>query len=112
MPPETREQAISQWSRKLYDALQRLLPSAPTEADFRQRIDPLLVEFCVEVGVTPLAHAEYTLATGRADAVFNRLVIEYERPGVLKKSPDAATSHAIQQVKNYLEGLAKKSAAR
>ena len=108
MSPETREQAISQWSRKLYDALQHLLPFAPTEADFRRRIDPLLDEFCVEVGVTPLAHAEYTLATGRADAVFNRLVIEYERPGVLKKSPDAATSHAIQQVKNYLEGLAKK----
>ncbi len=72
----------------------------------------MLDDFCAQVGAqfncAPLAHVEYTLATGRADAVFNRLVIEYERPGVLKKIPDAATRHAIQQVKDYIEGLARK----
>jgi len=105
---EAREQAIARWSKKILARLGEVLPAAPVEADFRRVLDPLLDEFCAEVGVNPLAHAEYTLATGRADAVFNRLVIEYERPGVLKKSPDAATRHAIQQVKDYLEGLAKK----
>jgi SAM-dependent methyltransferase len=108
MVSEARDQVIAQWSQKIYERLREVLPSAPVEADFRRAMDPLLDEFCAEVGVTPLAHAEYTLATGRADAVFNRLVIEYERPGVLKKIPDAATRHAIQQVKYYLEGLAKK----
>jgi len=88
--------------------LREILPTKPTEADFRRAIDPLLDDFCTEVGLTPLAHAEYTLATGRADAVFNRLVIEYERPGVLKKTPDTATRRAIQQVKDYIAGLAKK----
>ncbi len=108
MEPGVRDRVIAQWSQKILARLEEILPSRPTEADFRREIDPLLEEFCTEVGVTPLAHAEYTLATGRADAVFNRLVIEYERPGVLKRIPDAATRHAIQQVKDYLGGLAKK----
>jgi len=108
MQPEAIELNVRQWSRKIHDALQVVRRSKPSEADFRRVIDPLLDDFCAQIGANPLAHAEYTLATGRADAVFNRLVLEYERPGVLKKIPDAATRHAIQQVKDYLEGLAKK----
>jgi SAM-dependent methyltransferase len=88
--------------------LQEILPSRPNEADFRRAIDPFLDDFCREVGFNPLAHAEYTLATGRADAVFNRLVVEYERPGVLKVPPDQATRHAIRQVRGYLDGLARR----
>ena len=100
--------AIAAWSERLQRKLEEILPAKPTEADFRRVIDPLLDEFCAEVGLNPLAHAEYTLATGRADAVFNRLVIEYERPGTLKKTPDAATRHAVQQVKDYITGLARR----
>ncbi len=72
-------------------------------------VDPLLDEFCAQIGLHQMAHAEYSLATGRADAVFNRLIIEYERPGVLKPSlSDRATQHAVDQVKRYMEGIAKK----
>ncbi|MFA0748060.1 Eco57I restriction-modification methylase domain-containing protein, partial [Fervidibacter sp.] len=74
-----------------------------------QPIDQLLEEFCAEAELNPLAHAEYTLARGRADAVFNRLVIEYERPGTLSdKLSHRATAHAVEQVKRYLEGLAQR----
>ncbi len=108
MEPEVREKKIAEWSQKICAELQKVLPSKPNEADFRRVIGRILEDFCAEIGATPIAHSEYTLANGRADAVFNRLVIEYERPGVLKKPPDAATCHSIQQVKGYLEGLAKK----
>ncbi len=108
MYPASRETLCAEWGQKIAHRLREVLPSRPVEADFRRAVDPLLDDFCVQVGVTPLAHAECTLATGRADAVFNRLVIEYERPGVLKKIPDTATRHAIQQVKDYIEGLARK----
>ncbi|MDR7533112.1 MAG: hypothetical protein QN183_05775 [Armatimonadota bacterium] len=84
--------------------LRGILPKGPGEADFRRAIEPLLDDFCREVGLDQLAHAEYTLATGRADAVFNRLVVEYERPGTLKKPPDAATRNSIRQVRDYIEG--------
>ena len=99
---------ILEWSEKILASLREILPRQPTEADFRWVMDPLMDEFCAKMGLGPLVHAEYTLATGRADAVFNRLVIEYERPGALKKTPDAATRHAVQQVKDYITGLAKK----
>ncbi|MGQ9697330.1 MAG: hypothetical protein ACUVRO_04990, partial [Armatimonadota bacterium] len=95
-----------QWSVKLEQRLKEVLASNPTEADFRHPVDQFLIEFCKEAGLNPVTHAEYTFATGRADAVFNRFVIEYERPGVLKSSPDMATRHAIQQVRDYIEGLA------
>ncbi len=108
MRPEDRERIIATWSQNLCERLPQILSSHPTEADFRRAVDPLLDKFCAEMGLNPLTHAEYTLATGRADAVFNRLVIEYERPGVLKKTPDAATRHAAQQVRDYIAGLAQK----
>lgn len=93
---------------QIESALRSILPRKPAEAQFRSIIDPLLSDFCNQIGATPLGHVEYTLGTSRADTVFNRLVIEYKRPGVPKKSPDGATQAAIQQVKNYITDLAKK----
>lgn len=52
---------------------------------------------------------EVTLATGRADAVFNRLIIEWEPPGALNaKQAHPGNKHAIGQVRNYVDGLAEK----
>ncbi|MCR4398465.1 MAG: SAM-dependent DNA methyltransferase [Firmicutes bacterium] len=46
---------------------------------------------------------------GRADAVFNRLVIEYERPGALgDRLSHRGTSHAVGQVKGYISELARR----
>ena len=110
------DKIVSDYANKLHGLLQNLLPRQPNEAEFRQPVDQLLKEFCAEAELNPLAHAEYpipqghahyTLATGRADAVFNRLVIEYERPGTLsEKLSHRATAHAVDQVKRYITGLA------
>ncbi|MGQ9631835.1 MAG: Eco57I restriction-modification methylase domain-containing protein [bacterium] len=102
------ERIVREWREKILRKLQEVLPANPVEADLRHAIEPLLDRFCEEIGLNPLAHAEYTLATGRADAIFNQLIIEYERPGTLNEKPDKATSHAIQQVKDYIQGLSKK----
>ncbi|MBI2861253.1 MAG: SAM-dependent DNA methyltransferase, partial [Chloroflexi bacterium] len=104
-----RDKLVRVWAQKLIQKLEAVLPAKPLEADFRHAVEPLLDQFCEEVGVNPQAHAEYTLATGLADAVFDRLVIEYKAPGVLR--PDlshSATVHAVQQVKDYIQGLAKR----
>ncbi|MGB9830141.1 MAG: Eco57I restriction-modification methylase domain-containing protein [Thermotoga caldifontis] len=111
MPSEIQDRGliIAQTAGKILYELERILPSNPSEAEFRERIDPILEEFCTGIGSVPVTRFEYTLATGRADAVFSRFVIEYERPGVLKKNlSSTGTRHAVQQVKNYIEGLAKK----
>jgi len=50
-----------------------------------------------------------THATGRADAVYNRLIIEYEAPGSLRLNQShGRTAHSIQQAKDYVEGVAKR----
>ncbi|WP_347244976.1 DNA methyltransferase [Thermogutta sp.] len=102
------QQKISQWAKKIRSDLDKMLPNNPNEAKFRQPIDQSLTQFCQEVGLDPQANAEYTLATGRADAVFNRFVIEYKRPGTLKDSlSHRQTNRAVQQVKKYISDLAK-----
>jgi hypothetical protein len=52
-------------------------------------------------------HTEVTLgSSGRADTIYNRFIIEWERPGSLKPSNDATTnSHTIAQVKQYGDSL-------
>jgi SAM-dependent methyltransferase len=103
-----REKLIKQWARKILEKLAQVLPGKPVEAELRRAVEPLLDQFCQEAGVNPLVHAEYTLATGRADAIFNRLVIEFKAPGVLKKSLDKATQSAVSQVRGYVQDLGKK----
>ncbi len=102
-----RQAIIQRWSQKLEQELQKV-DTTQNEAEFRRVVDRLLEDFCTEIDVNPLIQSEYTLSRGRADAVFNRFIIEYERPGTLKLSRnDKATLHAINQVKRYIEDLAK-----
>lgn len=43
---------------------------------------------------------------GRADAIYNRFVIEFEPPGSLRRSVmHSATRHAVSQVQQYLRGI-------
>lgn len=105
---ESREKKIRECCTSLYKKIEQIVPQKPVEADFRHVIDQTLDDFCQDLQLNPLTHMEYTLFSGRADAVFNRLVIEYKKPGVLKNPPNEATRAAIEQLKGYLVDLAKK----
>lgn len=81
---------------------------AHNEAEFRTAVHELIKKAADRLGVTLLLREEYTLATGRADAVYNRFIIEYEPPGSLRPNlSHKHTAHAVGQVKDYIEGLAK-----
>lgn len=103
------ESLIKTYAQKLFETCQALAPQKPSEAEFRRPIDNLLEEFAQKAGLGPLLRVERTLTgRGRADAVLNRLVIEYEQPGKLSPNlTDTATAHAVDQVKRYLAGIAK-----
>ena len=107
-PELERETLIKGWAARLQAKLDEVLPRRPVEADFRHAVEPLLDDYCAAVGVKPLAHAEYTVATGRIDAIFTRLIVEYKRPGVLKPALDASTRAAIAQADGYVKDIAKK----
>ena len=103
------ENLIKTYAQKLFETCQTLAPQKPSEAEFRRPIDNLLEEFAQKAGLGPLLRVERTLTgRGRADAVLNRLVIEYEPPGKLSPNlTDTATAQAVDQVKRYLASLAK-----
>jgi len=80
--------------------------NARNEADLVAAVERLLERFAKNFDVTLHHERERTLINGRADAVYNRFVIEYEPPRSLRKSNAYASNrHAIEQVKQYMEGL-------
>lgn len=81
---------------------------AHNEAEFERQMNNEIERLAAKLGVQLLFREQYTLATGRADAVYNRFIIEYEPPGSLRASSSHGhTAHAIRQIKDYIEGLAR-----
>lgn len=89
-----------------YRGVVKAADAAHNERELQTRVGALLSSFARNVGVDLEWREEYVVAKGRADAVYNRLVIEYERPGSMRPNPEHGhTAHAIGQVKGYIEGL-------
>jgi hypothetical protein len=77
------------------------------EASFRARAERALEDAAGRFGVALDTRLELTLATGIADAVFNRLIIEWEPPGGLAAHRGhRGNRHAVQQLQDYVDGLA------
>ena len=100
---------VDQEAQGFFDSVVEARSSARNEREFQTRVTHHIERFAEKVGVDLLFREEYTLATGRADAVYNRLVIEYERPGSMRLNLNHGhTRHAVDQVKQYIEDVAKK----
>jgi len=90
-------------------ALLQVAKQGGSEADFRREAARILEEAGLSAGLTIVPRDEFTVARGRVDSVYNRLILEYKRPGLLKDSNTTkANQDAIQQVKNYILDVAKK----
>jgi len=102
------ETEVDPFLQKLKEAAQ----GQPNEATFRQRVASIIGDFCTKAEVQFIPKEEYSLAEakGRADTVFNRLILEYKRPGVLKPSPDHPANKGIieNQLKPYIQDVARK----
>jgi N-6 DNA Methylase len=112
----------------LLEAVRRGIGRAPgsgrPEAILREEVQPALAELLATGGLRSAARDEMRLAVpapadaheldapivtfGRADAIYNRFVIEFEPPGSLRPSLlHSATRHAVSQVQQYLRGLSE-----
>lgn len=79
---------------------------ANNEADLVAEAEKVIERFSHKFDVPVHLQRERTLVNGRADAVYNRFVIEYEPPRSLRKSNSYHHNiHAVGQVKHYMEGL-------
>lgn len=95
-------------ARRVAAALRTAAESHPgDEASFRAKAERALEEAAERHGVTLDTRRELTLATGIADAVFNRLIIEWEPPGGLAAHRrHGGNQHAVNQLQSYVNGLA------
>ena len=106
--------------------IRRAVGSGRPEAVLREHVQPALEEALRARGVRSNVRDEVTLAvpeigaastldapldtSGRADAIYNRFVIEFEPPGSLRPSVvHSATNHAVAQVQQYLRGVSDES---
>ncbi len=81
----TTDELVQRRAPEIARVIQTAAEGSPLEADFRRPVEEALAQFADETGVPLRTHHEYTLATGRADTVYNRLVVEYKRPGHLSE---------------------------
>lgn len=76
---------------------------ANSEAALRIRVEHALRDVLDRLGIA-WASYEYTLVEGRLDALYGRVVIEYEKPSAL--SSEAGFKHAVNQAVGYIKELA------
>jgi SAM-dependent methyltransferase len=78
------------------------------EAKLRELVAPLWDGFIrsKRINLNFQPRDERQLANGRADTVFNRLILEYKKPGTIHKSNEK-NRKLIAQVKGYIEDLSK-----
>lgn len=94
---------------RLAETFKRAARSHPgNEAAFRRVSEPALEGAATAMGIALDVRVEVTLLRGRADAVFNRYVVEWEAPGALSlRSGHSGNRHASDQVRRYLTELAQ-----
>lgn len=105
--PTTLERLASRLAPNFARSLLSVATPERTEADFRREVARLLDYAVSDAQISLNLREEYHVARGRSDAVYNRLVIEYKRPGTLsEKVSSRENQRAIQQVKDYVLGVA------
>lgn len=110
MVPTDIEQIIRDQAPDIAQQIRSAAEAHPgDEANFRRKVERLVEDFADAAGVQHDPRHEYTLFNGRADSVYNRLVVEYEPPASIHRSNTyRSNKHAIDQVKGYIEGLSRR----
>src|SRR5688572_18316045 len=82
MPVDKHELAsiIEQASTAFAETLSAAATAAATEADIRSAADRELFKVEQLAGITLEARHEFTVASGRVDSVYDRVIIEYKNP--------------------------------
>jgi len=103
------ETEIKQRAPDLAREIQRAAASSRNEAEFRTKIARQIDDLAGKLRLPISLREEYTLLEGRADAVYNRLVLEYKAPGVLRESNSyKSNKDIIEKVKDYIRGLVRR----
>jgi SAM-dependent methyltransferase len=104
--PTDLEAYVRQRAPEVTRDILKAAKGARNEADLVAETEKVLERFGRNFDVTLNLQRERTLINGRADAVYNRFVIEYEPPNSLRPSNNHhQNKHAIGQVTQYMDEL-------
>lgn len=104
--PLELEAFVRQRAPDIAAGLRRAAEDADKEVDLVAASEQLITRLAESLDLTLALSRERTLVTGFADAVYNRFIIEYEPPATLTPRSSARNKHAVQQVKDYIDGVA------
>jgi SAM-dependent methyltransferase len=94
------------------DVAHRLLSSATdsaNEAEFRLLAAAAIEDSLAAAGLSIEPRHEYSVASGRVDSLYNKLIIEYKAPGKIRESNEGKTNQEIiAQTQGYVLDVAKK----
>jgi len=104
--PTELEAFVRQRAPEISKDIRSVAEGSNNETDLVAAIERIIEKFAGNFDVSLRLDRERTLINGRADAVYNRFVIEYEPPKSLRKELSFRhNQHAIGQVKQYMEEL-------
>lgn len=106
MNSEEIDLLINSSSHDISLSVQEAARESSNEAEFRRKFENIVETFAEQADIDLEVRDEYILARGRADTVYNRLIIEYEPPGSLRESNNYSNNkHAYGQLKTYIEDI-------
>lgn len=104
--PTELEEFVRVRAPEIAGHIQAAAQRSQNEADLVAEVEDVLKNFERNFDINLYLARERTLINGRADAVYNRFVIEYEPPRSLRPDPDYRhNKHAVGQVKQYMDEL-------
>ena len=102
------EAEIKNMAPELARQIQQAAAASRNEAEFRTKITRFIDDVVNKLKLQINLREEYILLEGRADAVYNRLVLDYKAPGILRENNSyKSNTDIIEQVKDYIGGIVR-----
>ena len=110
--PSTLATVIEDAAKAFASAMNAAAAKAATEADIRSAADRELLKVEQAAGITLEARHEFTVASGRVDSVYDRVIVEYKNPASKTESigvalTDGGTKKIVAQIKSRFADLEK-----
>lgn len=104
----TIEEIITKQSNMVADQIKHAAKWAYSEEDLRIEVEKALEPFKREVKIPLEGRHEHTVGKGRADSIYDYVVIEYKKPGrPMDNENSQATKEVISQLKQRFKDLEK-----
>jgi SAM-dependent methyltransferase len=93
--PESLDEIVSHSAAIFAEQLRKAAAWAQSELDLQIEAAGALKEFARRAQITLEGHHNVTIATGRPDSVYSRVIVEYKDPGTLSANKDSAANQKL-----------------